>query len=46
VVFRFARAVGIIPLTGTSDADHMRQDLASRALPLSADDVRAIESLE
>jgi diketogulonate reductase-like aldo/keto reductase len=46
VVFRFAQAVGIIPLTGTSDADHMRQDLASRALSLSADDVRAIESLE
>jgi diketogulonate reductase-like aldo/keto reductase len=46
VVFRFAQAVGIIPLTGTGDAAHMRQDLASRALPLSADDVRAIESLE
>jgi diketogulonate reductase-like aldo/keto reductase len=46
VVFRFAQAVGIIPLTGTTDADHMRQDLASRALTLSAADVRAIESLE
>jgi len=45
VVFRFAQAVGILPLTGTSDAEHMTQDLASRALSLSADEVRAIESL-
>jgi diketogulonate reductase-like aldo/keto reductase len=45
VVFAFARAVGMLPLTGTSDAKHMQQDLASRDLSLSADDVRAIESL-
>jgi len=45
VVFRFARAVGMLPLTGTSDAGHMKQDLASRDLALSADEVRAIESL-
>jgi len=45
VVFRFAQAVGILPLTGTSDAEHMKQDLASRDLALSADEVRAIESL-
>jgi diketogulonate reductase-like aldo/keto reductase len=45
VVFRFAQAVGMLPLTGTSDAQHMEQDLASRELLLSADEVRAIESL-
>jgi len=45
VVFRFAQAVGMLPLTGTSDAEHMRQDLVSRDLPLSADEVSAIESL-
>jgi diketogulonate reductase-like aldo/keto reductase len=45
VVFRFARAVGMLPLTGTSSAEHMRQDLDSRALTLSDEDVRAIESL-
>ncbi len=44
VVFAFARAVGMLPLTGTSDAEHMKQDLASRALTLSPDDVLAIES--
>jgi diketogulonate reductase-like aldo/keto reductase len=45
VVFRFARGVGILPLTGTSDPEHMRQDLASHDLPLSADEIRRIESL-
>jgi diketogulonate reductase-like aldo/keto reductase len=45
VVFRFAQAVGMLPLTGTTDAEHMRQDLASRALTLAADEVQAIESV-
>jgi len=45
VVFRFALAVGMLPLTGTTDAEHMKQDLASETLSLSADEVRAIESL-
>ena len=45
IVFAFARTVGMLPLTGTSDPQHMTQDLASRSLPLSADEVRAIETL-
>jgi diketogulonate reductase-like aldo/keto reductase len=45
VVFRFAHAIGMLPLTGTSSAAHMQQDLASRDLALSADEVQAIESL-
>ncbi len=45
VVFAFARAVGMLPLTGTSSAEHMTQDLASRSLTLSPDAVRAIEGL-
>ena len=45
VVFRFAQAVGMLPLTGTSDAEHMTQDLASGGLTLSPDEVRSIESL-
>ena len=45
IVFAFARAVGILPLTGTSDAEHMKEDLASRDLALSPEAVRAIESL-
>jgi diketogulonate reductase-like aldo/keto reductase len=45
VVFRFAQAVGMLPLTGTTDAGHMSQDLASRELVLTADEVRAIEAV-
>jgi len=45
VVFSFARAVGMLPLTGTSDAEHMRQDLAARELTLAPEAVRKIESL-
>ena len=45
VVFRFAQAVGMLPLTGTSDPRHMEQDLASRQLALSADEVETIETL-
>src|SRR6202166_2571572 len=45
VVFAFARAIGMLPLTGTSNADHMKQDLASLGLVLSADAVPAIEAL-
>jgi diketogulonate reductase-like aldo/keto reductase len=45
IVFAFARAVGMLPLTGTSDAEHMKEDLASLDLTLSADALRQIESL-
>lgn len=45
VVFGFARAVGILPLTGTSNPEHMRQDLDSIALTLPAEIVDAIESI-
>jgi len=45
VVFAFARAVGMLPLTGTSNAEHMKQDLASCSILLSEDEVRGIETL-
>ena len=45
IVFAFARAVGILPMTGTSDAEHMKQDRASLDLSLSEDTVRSMESL-
>ncbi len=45
VIFAFARAIGMLPLTGTSNSDHMKQDLASFTLQLSADVVNAIESI-
>ena len=45
VVFSFARAVGMLPLTGTSNAEHMKQDLGSVSLTLPPEVVRAIESM-
>ncbi|MGH9497220.1 MAG: aldo/keto reductase family protein [Candidatus Sulfotelmatobacter sp.] len=45
VIFAFARQVGMIPLTGTSSADHMKQDLDSLEVKLPEDLVNAIESI-
>jgi diketogulonate reductase-like aldo/keto reductase len=45
VIFAFARGVGMLPLTGTSNLEHMRQDLASCDIPLTRDEVEAIEFL-
>jgi len=45
IVLAFARAVGMLPLTGTSNAEHMKQDLASSTLTLPAEEVHGIETL-
>jgi diketogulonate reductase-like aldo/keto reductase len=45
VVFRFALEVGIVPLTGTTDAGHMREDLEAFELRLTTADVERIERL-
>lgn len=43
IVFRFAVQVGMIPLTGTSSAQHMREDLAVFDFELGDDEIRTIE---
>jgi diketogulonate reductase-like aldo/keto reductase len=45
IVFAFARTIGILPMTGTSNAEHMKRDRASLNLSLSEDAVRSMESL-
>ncbi|MGA8299659.1 MAG: aldo/keto reductase [Terriglobales bacterium] len=45
IIFAFARAVGILPLTGTSNAEHMRLDLDSLRVDLPGEAIAAIESL-
>ncbi|HVL57078.1 MAG TPA: aldo/keto reductase [Burkholderiaceae bacterium] len=45
VVFRFAIGVGMLPLTGTGDPQHMQQDLQAAALSLTDDELRAIERI-
>lgn len=45
IVFRFGLDVGILPLTGTTDADHMRADLDVLNFQLKPDEVEQIEHL-
>jgi diketogulonate reductase-like aldo/keto reductase len=45
MIFAFSRAVGIVPLTGTSRDQHMKEDLASAKLTLPPELVSAIESI-
>jgi diketogulonate reductase-like aldo/keto reductase len=45
IVFRFALDVGMIPLTGTTDAEHMREDLDVLAFRLDPAEVATIEHL-
>jgi diketogulonate reductase-like aldo/keto reductase len=42
VIFRFSQALGMIPLTGTTNPEHMRQDLEIEDFELTAEDVRTI----
>lgn len=43
LVFAFAANVGMLPLTGTSSAEHMRQDLEAVKLELEASEVALLE---
>jgi len=45
IIFRYANSIGILPLTGTTNAEHMKQDLASRELKLPPQSIAAINSL-
>jgi len=45
IIFRFALDVGMMPLTGTTDADHMRADLAVFDFNLQPDEIGRIEGL-
>ncbi|MEO6165274.1 MAG: aldo/keto reductase [Candidatus Binatia bacterium] len=45
VIFRFALEVGMLPLTGTTDPQHMSEDLAAARVTLSAEEVQRIETI-
>jgi diketogulonate reductase-like aldo/keto reductase len=45
VIFRFALEVGMLPLTGTTSAAHLREDLGVYDFSLRDDEVRAIERI-
>ncbi|HEY5925019.1 MAG TPA: aldo/keto reductase [Kofleriaceae bacterium] len=43
IVFRFAQQIGMLPLTGTTDPAHMREDLACVDITLATDELSVIE---
>jgi diketogulonate reductase-like aldo/keto reductase len=45
IIFRFAVQIGMVPLTGTRDAQHMQQDLAIGDFELSVEEMVAIENV-
>jgi diketogulonate reductase-like aldo/keto reductase len=45
IVFRFAMQIGMLPLTGTTDPQHMKEDLAVRQFTLTPDEVQRIETI-
>jgi diketogulonate reductase-like aldo/keto reductase len=45
VVFRFARQIGMIRLTGTTDPRHMQEDLVCDDFSLSGDDIELMERI-
>jgi diketogulonate reductase-like aldo/keto reductase len=45
LIFAFARVIGILPLTGTTNLEHMKQDLASREVELPPKVIKAIEHI-
>lgn len=44
IVFRFTWQVGMLPLTGTTNPTHMREDLDIEDVELTADEISTIES--
>lgn len=45
LVFRFAMQIGMLPLTGTTNVQHMKEDLQSDRFTLLPEEVRQIESI-
>jgi diketogulonate reductase-like aldo/keto reductase len=45
VIFAFAMHIGMLPLTGTTNPQHMQEDLQAEQLVLSSEDVQRIETM-
>jgi diketogulonate reductase-like aldo/keto reductase len=45
VVFRFAMQIGILPLTGTTSEQHMKEDLQAERFVLSTEEIQRIETI-
>ena len=45
LVFRFSQQIGMLPLTGTTNQQHMKEDLQCERFTLSPDELAVIESI-
>ena len=45
IIFRFAMQIGMLPLTGTTNQQHMKQDLQAEQFTLSAEEIQRIEAI-
>jgi diketogulonate reductase-like aldo/keto reductase len=45
VIFRFAMQIGMLPLTGTTSQQHMKEDLQAEQFTLSTEEIRRIETI-
>jgi diketogulonate reductase-like aldo/keto reductase len=45
IVFRFSQQIGMLPLTGTTSPDHMKEDLQCERFTLSPDELAVIETI-
>lgn len=45
VIFRFALQIGMLPLTGTTNEKHMKEDLQVESLELTSDEMKFIETI-
>jgi diketogulonate reductase-like aldo/keto reductase len=45
IIFRFAIEIGMLPLTGTTSQQHMKEDLQAEKLRLSTEEVEMIERI-
>ncbi len=44
IVFRFSMQIGMLPLTGTTNPQHMKEDLQAESFTLTADELQRIET--
>jgi diketogulonate reductase-like aldo/keto reductase len=45
IIFRFAMQIGMLPLTGTTSQQHMKEDLEAEKLALSSEEIQLIETI-
>lgn len=45
IVFRFAMQIGMLPLTGTTNPQHMKEDLQADRFTLTPDEIHRIETI-